>query len=230
MSSERGGTTRRRLLEGAAGVAAAGLLSGTGPAVAEAIEKHHRQHRPLWEIAQQRGIVYGGSISTWMYADDPAYKALFRRQVGMLWPEDDFLWYHLRPSPTSGLDFTYPDMIVEFAESNGQLVIGAPGLVWDDGFGPGWTHNDLWGMSHDRASHVLFSTVRAMVPWSSKASMVCSGSVLTVSGPISVSTYKRSEYSGFLVDVDAHSGRCSLAPRALSSSQRPPWNRWRKSW
>jgi len=163
MSSVRGGTTRRRLLEGAAGVAAAGLLSGTGPVVAEAIEKHHRHHRPLWEIAQQRGIVYGGSISTWMYSGDPAYKALFRRQVGMLWPEDDFLWYRLRPSPTSGLDFTYPDMIVEFAESNGQLVIGAPGLVWDDGFGPGWTHDDLWGMSHKRASHVLFSTVRAMV-------------------------------------------------------------------
>src|SRR5205823_13458526 len=32
------------------------------------------------------------------------------------------------------------------------------------------------------------STVRAMVPWSSKAAMVCSGMVLTVSGPIRVST------------------------------------------
>lgn len=114
-------------------------------------------------MAQRRGIVYGGSISTWMYADDPAYAHLFGREVGMLWPEDDFLWYHLRPSPTSGLDFTYPDMIVEFAERHGQLVIGAPGLVWDEGFGDGWTDDDLWGMSHRRASHVLFSTVRAMV-------------------------------------------------------------------
>jgi endo-1,4-beta-xylanase len=163
MSSVSGGTTRRQLLQGAAGVAAAGVLSGAGPTLAGAAAKHHRHHRPLWQIAQKRGIVYGGSISTWMYADDPAYKALFRRQVGMLWPEDDFLWYRLRPSPTSGLDFTYPDMIVEFAESNGQLVIGAPGLVWDEGFGPGWTDDDLWGMSHKRASHVLFSTVRAMV-------------------------------------------------------------------
>src|SRR5947207_2769975 len=100
MSSVNGGTTRRRLLEGAAGVAAAGALSGTGPALAEAARKHHHRHRPLWQIAQQRGIVYGGSISTWMYADDPAYAHLFRRQVAMLWPEDDFLWYHLRPSPT----------------------------------------------------------------------------------------------------------------------------------
>jgi endo-1,4-beta-xylanase len=164
MSNERGGTTRRRLLEGAAGVAAAGLLSGTGPALAGALEKHRRT--PLWEVAQRRGIVYGGSISTWMYQGnpgDPAYAHLFRREVAMLWPEDDFLWYRLRPSPTSGLDFTYPDMIVEFAERNRQLVIGAPGLVWDEGFGPGWTDNDLWGMSKERASHVLFSTVRAMV-------------------------------------------------------------------
>jgi endo-1,4-beta-xylanase len=114
-------------------------------------------------VAQQRGIVYGGSISTWMYQDDSAYAHLFGREVSMLWPEDDFLWYHLRPSPTSGLDFTYPDMIVEFAERHQQLVIGAPGLVWDAGFGDGWTDDDLWGMSEKRASHVLFSTVRAMV-------------------------------------------------------------------
>lgn len=161
MDSELGGMTRRRLLERAAvGVAAGSVLGGAGPALAEAAT-HHRV--PLWKVAQRRGIVYGGSISTWMYQDDAAYAHLFRREVSMLWPEDDFLWYHLRPSPTSGLDFTYPDMIVEFAERNGQLVLGAPGLVWDEGFGDGWTDDDLWGMSRERASHVLFSTVRAMV-------------------------------------------------------------------
>ena len=142
------------------GVAAGSVLGGAAPALAEAATRHRV---PLWRVAQRRGIVYGGSISTWMYQDDAAYAHLFRREVAMLWPEDDFLWYHLRPSPTSGLDFTYPDMIVEFAERNGQLVIGAPGLVWDEGFGDGWTDDDLWGMSHKRASHVLFSTVRAMV-------------------------------------------------------------------
>jgi endo-1,4-beta-xylanase len=153
--------TRRRLLERTAmGVAAGSVLGGAAPALAEAATRHRV---PLWRVAQRRGIVYGGSISTWMYQDDAAYAHLFRREVAMLWPEDDFLWYHLRPSPTSGLDFTYPDMIVEFAERNGQLVIGAPGLVWDEGFGDGWTDDDLWGMSHKRASHVLFSTVRAMV-------------------------------------------------------------------
>jgi hypothetical protein len=33
------------------------------------------------------------------------------------------------------------------------------------------------------------STVRASVPWSAKASMVASGSVLIVSGPMRLSTY-----------------------------------------
>jgi endo-1,4-beta-xylanase len=54
-------------------------------------------------------------------------------------------------------------MIVGFAERNRQLVIGAPGLVWDQGFGPGWTRQELWGMSKKQASGVLFPTVRAMV-------------------------------------------------------------------
>jgi endo-1,4-beta-xylanase len=162
MSSEGTTITRRRLLAGAAGVAAGGVLAGTSPALA-GVSSAMRRRTPLWEVAYRRGIVYGASISTWMYADDPAYAHLFRREAAMLWPEDDFLWYHLRPSPTSGLDFTYPDMIVEFAERNNQLIIGAPGLVWDEGFGDGWTDDDLWGMDKQTASRVLFSTVRAMV-------------------------------------------------------------------
>jgi endo-1,4-beta-xylanase len=155
-----GKITRRGVLAGAAGVTAAAALA---PAAAQAQSTHDHRSGPLWQDAWRQGIVYGGSISTWMYSDDDAYADLFRREVAMLWPEDDFLWYHLRPSPTSGLDFTYPDMIVEFAEANHQLIIGAPGLVWDEGFGDGWTDDDLWGMTRTQASSVLYSTVRAMV-------------------------------------------------------------------
>ena len=56
------------------------------------------------------------------------------------------------------------------------------------------------------------------VPWSANASIVASGRVLTVSGPISSSTYSVSGYAGFLVDVLAHSGRCTTAP----ARQAPP--------
>lgn len=152
--------SRRGMLAGAAGLAAGAALA---PAQASSHEIPGRQSQPLWEDAWQQGVIYGGSISTWMYSGDTDYADLFRREVTMLWPEDDFLWYRLRPSPTSGLDFTFPDMIVDFAEANRQLIIGAPGLVWDEGFGDGWTDDDLWGMTRAQASKVLYSTLRAMV-------------------------------------------------------------------
>ena len=60
--------------------------------------------------------------------------------------------------------------------------------------------------------------MRAAVPWSRRASSVCGGSVLTVSGPISVSTYLVSGYAGFFVLVEAQSGRCTRAPAARSSA------------
>jgi len=161
MTVERSMLSRRQLLAGAAGVAAGGVLAGGVPGIARAAVE--RATVPLWDVAYRRGVIYGASISTWMYQDDADYAHLFRRQAAMLWPEDDFLWYHLRPSPTSGLDFTYPDMIVDFAERNRQLIIGAPGLVWDEGFGDGWSHHDLWGMDRATARNMLFSTVRAMV-------------------------------------------------------------------
>lgn len=162
MESERASITRRGLLAGAAAVGAGGVLAGAAPGLAAAAQQDSRLV-PLWKPAWKQGIVYGGTISTWMYQPDPGYGRLFGRQVAMLWPEDDFLWYRLRPSPTSGLKWKYPDMIVDFAERNRMHVLGAPGLVWDQGFGPGWTHHDLWGMSKKQASDVLFSTVRAIV-------------------------------------------------------------------
>src|SRR6202011_3532931 len=57
----------------------------------------------------------------------------------------------------------------------------------------------------------------AMTPWSATASMVFSGIVLTVFGATSSVTYRVSEYAGFLTPVDAHSGRCTRAPAALSA-------------
>ena len=44
--------------------------------------------------------------------------------------------------------------------------------------------------------------------------------VLTVSAPIKVSTYMVSGYAGFLVLVDAQSGRCTLAPFSFSFAKR----------
>ena len=64
----------------------------------------------------------------------------------------------------------------------------------------------------------------ATTPWSWNASIVSSGIVFTVSGPISSSTYITSRYSGFFVEVEAQRQRCFVAPFAASASQRSPEN------
>jgi endo-1,4-beta-xylanase len=84
--------------------------------------------------------VFGSSIATWQL--DPEYRQLHARECGLLWPEDDLLWYHLKPTPDSPLDFSSGDRIFRVARRHQQLRIGAF-LVWDEGFGDGWSEDDL---------------------------------------------------------------------------------------
>jgi endo-1,4-beta-xylanase len=116
---------------------------------------------PLWETALQRGVVYGSSTATWQISDGE-YRRLFAREASILFTEDDMLWYRLRPSPKSGLDFRYSDRIVDFAENQGMLVFGAH-LAWDEGFGEGWTQSDLTGLSGKEARRLLFGTIDRLV-------------------------------------------------------------------
>jgi endo-1,4-beta-xylanase len=171
--------SRRSFLVGAAAVAAAGLIGCPGsrearrssPAAAPtsapvavdcpALAAADGSRVPLWQTALQRGIVYGSSTATWQVSD-PEYSGLFARESAILFTEDDLLWYRLRPTPTSALDFTYGDRIVAFAERQGILVLGAH-LVWDDGFGEGWTFEDLWGMDERTARGVIFNTIDRVV-------------------------------------------------------------------
>ncbi|MBA2273567.1 MAG: endo-1,4-beta-xylanase [Actinobacteria bacterium] len=109
----------------------------------------------------QPEIVFGSSAATWQLSDGD-YRRLFVREAEMLFTEDDLLWYRLRPKMDSGLDFTYADQIIEFAEQHGMLVFAAH-LVWDEGFGDGWTEDDLWEMDEQTARRVLFDTVERTV-------------------------------------------------------------------
>jgi endo-1,4-beta-xylanase len=116
---------------------------------------------PLWRQALDRGLVFGSSAATWQLSD-AQYRSLFEAQAGILFTEDDLLWWRLRPRPHSDLDFTYGDRIIDLANRNGMLVFGAH-LVWDEGFGDGWTDDDLWGMSHEQATRLIHSTIQAVV-------------------------------------------------------------------
>jgi endo-1,4-beta-xylanase len=150
--------TRRTMLAGAA--TAAGAAAATGiigqSATAEASDR-----LPLWRIARRRGLVYGSSTATWQISD-AEYRKLFASEAGILFTEDDLLWYRLKPTPRSQLDFSYGDRIVAFAERKHMDVFGAH-LVWDEGFGNGWKDNDLWGLSAREARDLLYGTVRNVV-------------------------------------------------------------------
>ena len=153
------GVSRRSMLVGAAAGLAGTALATTPFAGAEAATG--ATSLPLWEAAGRRGILYGSSIASWQLDQD--YPALFNRQAAVLWPEDDLLWYLLKPTPTSPLDFTAGDRMIKLAEDNKQLFFGGPGLVWDDGFGDGWQDSDLWDISEAQARKLLYGTLRAVV-------------------------------------------------------------------
>jgi endo-1,4-beta-xylanase len=158
--SENQQIARRSVLLGAAGVAAAGLVQG-GPASAAAARGVGAETRsPLWKVAQRNGLVFGSSIATWQL--DKGYSALHAREAGLLFTEDDLLWYQLKPEPDAPLNFGPGDQIIGFAEENNQLTIGAH-LVWDEGFGEGWRDKDLWGLSKKEAKRLLYGVIRKEV-------------------------------------------------------------------
>jgi endo-1,4-beta-xylanase len=150
---------RRSVLLGAAGATAAGLM-GRMSGTASATDLRAAGRPPLWKQAERAGIVFGSSIATWQF--DPQYKKLYAREAGLLWPEDDLLWYRLKPTPDSRLDFSFGDHVFKFARNHHQLRIGNF-LVWDEGFGEGWTDDDLWGLRKKQAKKLLYGTARKMV-------------------------------------------------------------------
>lgn len=157
---------RRSLLRGTAGamgLAAAGAagiaLPGTAEAaVAARIPSTGRP--PLWKQADRKGLVFGSSIATWQL--DDTYPKLHAREAGLLFTEDDLLWYQLKPGPDEPLNFGPGDQIVDLAEKNDQLVIAAH-LAWDEGFGEGWSEDDLWGLDRADAKKLLYGVIRREV-------------------------------------------------------------------
>jgi endo-1,4-beta-xylanase len=109
----------------------------------------------------RRGLVYGSSAATWQISDTE-YRRLNERESAILFTEDDLLWYRLRPTPHSDLDFRFGDRIVRFAEDQGVLVLGAH-LMWDEGYGDGWTESDFYELDRQAARDLLFGTIDAVV-------------------------------------------------------------------
>jgi endo-1,4-beta-xylanase len=151
--------TRRSVLLGAAGGTAYGLTSGSRFVRAqEATPLATPISRvPLWQTAWERGLVYGTSAATWQL-EDADYASLVAHEAAILFTEDDLLWWRLKPTPDSPLDFQYGDQFVAFAEEHGMLVFGAH-LVWDEGFGEEWTEEDLWGLDEEAARSLMLEMI-----------------------------------------------------------------------
>jgi endo-1,4-beta-xylanase len=151
--------TRRSVLKGA-GVGAAALLSGGTSVLGRMAPALAAPSGALFQQAAAKGILYGSSTATWQYEPDPDYAGLFAREAGMLFTEDDLLWYRLRPCRTCSLDFSYADRIYAFAQTNAQPVFAAH-MVWDSGFGEGWTEDELWSLPEAEARSLLYGTIEA---------------------------------------------------------------------
>jgi endo-1,4-beta-xylanase len=116
----------------------------------------------LYNAAKAKGILYGSSTATWQFGPDPAYASLFAREAGLAFTEDDLLWYRLKPTQTSPLDFSYGDQFFAFAQSNAQPVFAAH-LVWDEGLGDGWPQDQLYNLTTQEARDILYGTIQQEV-------------------------------------------------------------------
>ena len=87
------GKMTRRTVVLAGGAAMTTLLGGGVSATARTITRSRAAAAavgdPLWQQAYAKGIVYGSSTATWQIEPDPAYSALFQREAGLLFTEDD---------------------------------------------------------------------------------------------------------------------------------------------
>ncbi|HLL50942.1 MAG TPA: endo-1,4-beta-xylanase [Thermomicrobiales bacterium] len=155
--------TRRSMLLRATGAAAVGLVGGAriGAAQDATPQATPISRVPLWQTAWENGIVCGTSTTTWQL-EDVDYTRLVEHEAAILFTEDDLLWWRLRPTPDTALDFQYADQFMAFAEEHRQLVFAAH-LVWDEGFGEEWTENDLWGMDEETARRLILETIEQVV-------------------------------------------------------------------
>jgi endo-1,4-beta-xylanase len=153
--------SRRRFLQGA-GVGAAALLGGGTSVLGRLPVAGAAPPGGLFAAANSKGILYGSSTATWQFQPDAPYASLFAREAGMLLTEDDLMWYRLKPTKTSALDFTYGDAPRSFASANGQPVLATP-LVWDEGLGDGWEQDALYNLTNQEARDILFGTIQQEV-------------------------------------------------------------------
>lgn len=155
------GISRRSFLVGG-GVGVAAVVGGGASQLLTMPPAWGTPSGSLYQAALAKGIRYGSSTATWQVQPDPDYATLYARESGMLLTEDDLLWYRLKATQDSPLDFSYGDQMVSFAGSGAQPVLAAH-LVWDEGLGEGWDPDALYNLETQEARDLLFGTIQQEV-------------------------------------------------------------------
>jgi endo-1,4-beta-xylanase len=133
---------RRRLIQGMAAFAAAGLLAD------QPVAANWARRRPRTRVASfgadadnlrsraaNRGLLYGAATRHNSLTTDPGFAQIFAQECGVLVPEWELKWNFLRPSPTE-FNFYWGDWMANFAQTHGQLFRGHA-LIWHDAL-PAW--------------------------------------------------------------------------------------------
>jgi endo-1,4-beta-xylanase len=117
--------SRREIMLGAMAVGAGACAPAT-----KAIGQ--LQAEGLNQLARAKGMRFGSALGAGPASSgsflNPAYAALLKRDCGILVPENEMKWQHLRPSPDA-YNFAAFDEQVAFAKANGMAMRGHT-LMW----------------------------------------------------------------------------------------------------
>lgn len=91
--------------------------------------------RSLCAHARRHGLLYGSAVIIRNVQNDPDYAALITKQCGIVVPTSELKWIALRPARDQ-FDFTRPDFLLQFAQSNHMLMRGHT-LCWHQSV-PDW--------------------------------------------------------------------------------------------
>jgi endo-1,4-beta-xylanase len=139
------------------------LLLGAGAQVLAGGAARSAPSPSLDALAKAKGLSFGSNAGmgpdgsrTGSFAD-PRYRDLLSLECGVLVPENELKWQHLRPAPDV-FDFAPADMLIAFAEAHGMAIRGH-NLLWHrPKWLPAWVNGYDFGPRPSEAAEALLAT------------------------------------------------------------------------
>ena len=125
----RRGPQRRRVLAGGLAALAAGIAGGVGAPTLAAAAAAEVESAELRQLAAQKGLLYGTTISAAQITHDPAFVALVLCQAALVVPENDMKWQDINQGAPGDDDYRRADTVAGFAVEGG-LALRGHNLLW----------------------------------------------------------------------------------------------------